>query len=157
MADKGTSVPVVEMRGITKRFLSNVANNAIDLVLARGEILALLGENGAGKTTLMNVLFGYYAADEGEIRINGEIKNLKSPKDAIDSGIGMIHQHFTLVPTHTVLENIIIGTPGGRRFFLNERGARSKLTDLMSGSACTWTWTRRCGCSRSVSSRRSRS
>lgn len=126
-----SEMPVVEMKGITKRFLSNVANNAVDLVLRRGEILALLGENGAGKTTLMNVLFGYYAADEGTISINGEEVNLQSPKDAIDHGIGMIHQHFTLVPTHTVLENIIIGTKGNRRLFLDEKGAREKLADLM--------------------------
>jgi len=126
-----STVPVVEMKGITKRFLSNVANNAVDLVLQRGEILALLGENGAGKTTLMNVLFGFYAADEGTILIDGAEQNFQSPKDAIDHGIGMIHQHFTLVPTHTVLENIIIGTKGKRKLFLDQKGAREKLADLM--------------------------
>jgi ABC-type uncharacterized transport system ATPase subunit len=122
------SPPVVEMRGITKRFLEVTANEAIDFTLYRGEICALLGENGAGKTTLMNILFGYYAADEGEIRIKGEPAKLGSPRDAITRGVGMIHQHFTLVPSQSVLENIIIGTPTG--LFLDMAAAREKLVRL---------------------------
>ena len=121
-------LPVVEMRGVTKRFLEVTANEAIDFTLLRGEICALLGENGAGKTTLMNILFGYYACDEGEIRIKGEKAELASPRDAIARGVGMIHQHFTLVPSQSVLENIIIGTPAG--FFLNMGAAKEKLLRL---------------------------
>ena len=118
------------MRGITKRFLDNVANDQIDFTLRAGEICALLGENGAGKTTLMNILFGYYSFDEGSIAIRGEEVALASPKDAIANGIGMIHQHFTLVPTQTVLENIVIGTKDEKRFFLNLKGARKKLLEI---------------------------
>jgi len=122
------SPPVVEMRGVTKRFLEVTANDAIDFTLYRGEICALLGENGAGKTTLMNILFGYYAADEGEILIKGEPAELGSPRDAITRGVGMIHQHFTLVPSQSVLENIIIGKSAG--LFLDMAAAREKLIKL---------------------------
>ena len=97
------------MHSITKQFLDVVANKNIDFTLFPGEICALLGENGAGKTTLMNILFGYYTCDKGEIFIKGEKAELSSPKDAISRGVGMIHQHFTLVPSQSVLENIIIG------------------------------------------------
>jgi ABC-type uncharacterized transport system ATPase subunit len=121
-------LPVVQMRGVTKRFLEVTANDAIDFTLFRGEICALLGENGAGKTTLMNILFGYYAADEGEILIKGEKAVLASPRDAIARGVGMIHQHFTLVPSQSVLENIIIGSAAG--LFLDMKAAREKLLRL---------------------------
>ncbi len=116
------------MRGITKRFLDVTANDAVDFVLYPGEICALLGENGAGKTTLMNVLFGYYASDAGEIRLRGEKAELAAPRDAIAKGIAMIHQHFTLVPVQTVLENVVIGT--GRGLFLSLAGARRRLLEL---------------------------
>ena len=86
--------PVVRMSGITKRFLDVTASNNLDFSLYLGEICALLGENGAGKTTLMNILFGYYTCDEGEIFIKGEKVSLSAPKDAITRGIGMIHQHI---------------------------------------------------------------
>ncbi|MDY7028937.1 MAG: ABC transporter ATP-binding protein [Spirochaetota bacterium] len=131
MPEKQNKIPFVEMRGITKRFLNNIANNNIDLILNEGEICSILGENGAGKTTLMNILFGYYTADEGAIFIGGQEKNFQSPKDAIDNGIGMIHQHFTLVPNHTVLENIIIGTKDSRKVFLETRDSRKHLADIM--------------------------
>ena len=131
MPVKQNEVPVVEMRSITKRFIDNVANDSIDLVLNRGEICSILGENGAGKTTLMNILFGYYCADEGCIIVQGEEKSFQSPKDAIDSGIGMIHQHFTLVPTHTVLENIIIGTRDSRKIFLEKKESRRHISEIM--------------------------
>jgi ABC-type uncharacterized transport system ATPase subunit len=121
-------LPVVQMRGVTKRFLEVTANDAIDFTLFRGEICALLGENGAGKTTLMNILFGYYAADEGEILIKGEKAVLASPRDAIARGVGMIHQHFTLVPSQSVLENIIIGSAAG--LFLDMKAAREALLRL---------------------------
>ncbi len=120
--------PIVEMRGITKRFLDVTANDGVDFLLYPGEICALLGENGAGKTTLMNVLFGYYAPDAGEIRLRGEAAALAAPRDAIAAGVAMIHQHFTLVPVQTVLENVVIGT--GRGLFLDLRAARRRLMDL---------------------------
>jgi ABC-type uncharacterized transport system ATPase subunit len=112
-----TLQPVIEMKSITKRFLDVTANWDITFTLFPGEICALLGENGAGKTTLMNILFGYYSCDEGEIFIQGHKVALTSPKDAIKRGVKMIHQHFTLVPSHSVLENIMIGDEPGNRFF----------------------------------------
>jgi simple sugar transport system ATP-binding protein len=106
----------LELRGITKRFGSLVANDHIDLVVQPGEIRALLGENGAGKTTLMNVLYGLIQPDEGEILINDEAKHIRSPKDAIKAGIGMVHQHFMLVPVFTVAENVTLGVERTRGF-----------------------------------------
>ncbi len=100
----------LELRGITKRFGSLVANDAIDLELRRGEIHALLGENGAGKSTLMNVLYGLLQPDEGEIRLDGEPVKIDSARRAIGLGIGMVHQHFMLVPVMTVAENLVLGT-----------------------------------------------
>ncbi|MFG0212176.1 ABC transporter ATP-binding protein [Brevibacillus porteri] len=100
---------VVEMRGITKRFPGIVANDSITLSVGKGEIHALLGENGAGKSTLMNILFGLYQPDEGEILINEKVVQITSPKIANDLGIGMVHQHFMLVETFTVTENIVLG------------------------------------------------
>jgi simple sugar transport system ATP-binding protein len=101
--------PVLEVRGIVKRFGSLVANDHIDLRLYPGEILALLGENGAGKTTLMNVLYGLTSPDEGEIRLDGQPVHFESPRQAIERGIGMVHQHFMLVPPLTVAENLMLG------------------------------------------------
>jgi ABC-type uncharacterized transport system ATPase subunit len=110
--------PALELRGITKRFGSLVANDAIDFELKRGEIHALLGENGAGKSTLMNVLYGLHHPDEGEIRLDGEPVTIDSARRAIALGIGMVHQHFMLVPVMTVAENLVLGTeprrPDGR-------------------------------------------
>jgi general nucleoside transport system ATP-binding protein len=125
-----TRQPMVRMSSITKYFLDVTANYNVDFSLYPGEICSLLGENGAGKTTLMNVLFGYYACDEGEIFIKGEKVHLSSPKDAIARGVGMIHQHFALVPTQTVLENIMIGTDSGKTIFLDLKTARRKLLEL---------------------------
>lgn len=122
--------PVVSMRSITKQFLDVVANKGIDFDLFPGEVCALLGENGAGKTTLMNILFGYYTCDEGEIFIKGKKADLSSPRDAISRGVGMIHQHFALVPSQTVLENIIIGTDTGKGLFLDFKSARDRLSQL---------------------------
>ncbi|MER3513370.1 MAG: heme ABC transporter ATP-binding protein, partial [Chloroflexota bacterium] len=97
------------MQGIVKRFPGVLANDHVDFTVRRGEIHALLGENGAGKSTLMNILSGLYRPDEGEIRVRGERCVFHSPRDAIARGIGMVHQHFTLVPSQTVAENIILG------------------------------------------------
>ena len=122
--------PIVRMSSISKYFLDLAANSKIDFTLYPGEICSLLGENGAGKTTLMNILFGYYSCDEGEIFIKGQRVNLSSPKDAISRGIGMIRQHFALVPTQTVLENVIIGTDSPRSIFLDLKGARERLLQI---------------------------
>ena len=108
----------VEMRNIVLRFPGVLANDHVDFTLKRGEIHALLGENGAGKSTLMNILAGLYKPNSGSIAINGEQVNLNSPRDAIAQGIGMVHQHFMLVPTHTVTENILLGLRQPR-FFMN--------------------------------------
>jgi len=99
----------VEMRGIVKRFPGVLANDRVDLDLREGEIHALLGENGAGKSTLMNVLAGLYRQEEGTIRVHGKLVSFRSPRDAIEYGIGMVHQHFMLVPSLTVTENILLG------------------------------------------------
>ncbi len=99
----------LELRGITKRFGALVANDHIDLTVEPGEIHALLGENGAGKSTLMNVLYGLYDADEGQILLGDEVQNFQGPGDAMAAGIGMVHQHFMLIPVFTVAENVMLG------------------------------------------------
>src|SRR5687767_4301038 len=93
-----SETPVLEMRGITKRFPGIVANDAVDFDLRHGEVHALLGENGAGKSTLMNILYGLYTPDEGEILVKGKSVTMASPREAIANGIGMVHQHFMLIP-----------------------------------------------------------
>lgn len=113
--------PVLELRGITKRFPGVLANDHIDLVLNEGEILALLGENGAGKTTLMNVLYGLYTPDEGEILVRGKKVTIRTPHDAIAQGIGMVHQHFMLVPVFTVTENVMLGDESVKAGFVLDR------------------------------------
>lgn len=99
----------LELKGITKSFGSLVANDAIDLSVEDGEILAILGENGAGKSTLMNIVYGLLQPDSGEIRVNGSVISINEPRDALAAGIGMVHQHFMLIPVFTVLENIVLG------------------------------------------------
>jgi ABC-type uncharacterized transport system ATPase subunit len=106
---------ILEMKGITKQFGHVIANKNIDFSIQAGEIRALLGENGAGKTTLMRILYGLYRADSGKIFIKGKETQIQSPKDAIENGIGMVTQHFTLVPTLTVAENIVMGYKRGFR------------------------------------------
>jgi general nucleoside transport system ATP-binding protein len=107
---RAVDAPVVlEMRGVTKRFGPVTANDDISLVLHRGEVLGILGENGAGKSTLMKILYGLYTPDEGEIFVDGEKVEIHDPKDAVSRGIGMVHQHFTLIPPLTVAENIVLG------------------------------------------------
>ena len=104
----------MEMRGITKRFPGVLASDRVDFDVRSGEVHALLGENGAGKSTLMKILYGLYEPDEGEIRLNGQVVSIQSPADAIRNGIGMIHQHFMLVPTLTVRENVALGLKSSR-------------------------------------------
>jgi ABC-type uncharacterized transport system ATPase subunit len=121
----------VELRGITKRFPGVVANEDVDLSVEGGEVLALLGENGAGKSTLMNVLFGLYQPDGGEIVLDGTPVVYRSPADAIAAGIGMVHQHFMLVPVFTVTENVMLGVePTGSLGRLDRDQARERLTGL---------------------------
>jgi len=120
------------LEGITKRFPGGiVANDAVDLTLRGGEVLALIGENGAGKSTLMNVLYGLYEADEGTITLDGEVQQFVSPSDAIAAGIGMVHQHFMLIPVFTVAENVVLGVePMGRFGQLDLRKAREEVREI---------------------------
>ena len=120
---------VLEARGITKRFPGVIANDKIDFEIKAGEIHAVLGENGAGKTTLMKILFGQYQPDEGEIFLVGKPVKFKSPIDAIDLGIGMVHQHRKLVSAHTVIENIILGHPRAGKI-TNLKRTSQELADL---------------------------
>ncbi|MEW6402675.1 MAG: ABC transporter ATP-binding protein, partial [Chloroflexota bacterium] len=113
--------PVLELQGITKSFPGVLANKDINLTLEEGEIHALLGENGAGKTTLMNILYGLYNPDEGEIHVRGEKVNIQGPNDAIARGIGMVHQHFMLVPVMTVTENVMLGNETTRNGLILDR------------------------------------
>ncbi|WP_440323001.1 ABC transporter ATP-binding protein, partial [Laedolimicola sp.] len=118
-----TKVAAVSMKNVTKTFGSVVANEKVDLDIYKGEILALLGENGSGKTTLMNMLAGIYYPDEGQIFINGKEEVIKTPKDALNLGIGMVHQHFKLIDVLTATENIILGLEGK----LNIKEASKKI------------------------------
>jgi general nucleoside transport system ATP-binding protein len=127
-----TEAPLLELKGITKRFPGVVANDSVDFDLRRGEVHALLGENGAGKSTLMNVLYGLYQPDEGEIRVNGKPVSIRSPKDAIDLGIGMVHQHFMLIPVMTVAENIVLATEPRRGGVLLDYDAAVKRVEQLA-------------------------
>jgi general nucleoside transport system ATP-binding protein len=125
-----SEAPALELRGITKRFGPVVANDRIDFDLRQGEVHALLGENGAGKSTLMSILYGLYSPDEGEIRVNGEPVEVTSPSRAIDLGIGMVHQHFMLVPVMTVTENIVLGEEPTRGVLLDVREGARRVKEL---------------------------
>jgi simple sugar transport system ATP-binding protein len=120
---------IVHMRGIVKRFPGVLANDHVDFELQEGEVHALLGENGAGKSTLMNILAGLYRQDSGEIRINGKPITFNSPQDAIKAGIGMIHQHFMLVPSQTVTENVLLGL-NDPPFLINLKDYDEKIREL---------------------------
>jgi general nucleoside transport system ATP-binding protein len=120
----------IVMQGIVKRFPGVVANDGASLTVRSGEIHALLGENGAGKTTLMNILYGIYQQDEGKIWVNGELAQIHSPHDAIELGIGMVHQHYRLVQNHSVTENVILGLK--EKFFFPTNGARKRIVKLAS-------------------------
>ncbi len=120
---------IIEMRGITKRFGGVIANNNISLSIPAKTIHAIVGENGAGKSTIMKILYGFYTADEGEIFIDGQRRTIRNPHDAIALGLGMVHQHFMLVPPMTVTENIILGAePGGER--INYQQAEAQIRQL---------------------------
>src|SRR4029453_12990949 len=127
-----TEAPLaLELKGITKRFPGILANDHVDFDLRRGEVHALLGENGAGKSTLMNVLYGLYHPDEGEIVIDGTPHRFASPGDAIRAGIGMLHQHFMVVPVFPVAETVILGHEPTRWLgLLDRRRARSQVQEL---------------------------
>jgi simple sugar transport system ATP-binding protein len=131
MSDQQSQPPRLEMRGITKRYPGVVANDHIDLDLKPGEIHALLGENGAGKSTLMNILYGLSTPDEGEIFLDGKPVQIADPADAIARGIGMVHQHFMLIPVLTVAENILLGAETmANPIFLDRREARKRIIEL---------------------------
>ncbi len=128
---RSAEAPLLEARGIVKRFPGVLANDHVSLALPRGEIHALLGENGAGKTTLMNILYGLYQPDEGEILVEGQPVHFRSPRDAIERGIGMVHQHFMLVPPLTVADNVVLGNePTRDGILLDREGAERRLKEL---------------------------
>src|SRR5690349_7322997 len=129
VSETRSETPVLELRRITKRFPGVLANDAVDFDLRPGEIHALLGENGAGKSTLMNILAGLYQPDAGEMLIDGKPVAFRSPREAISAGLGMVHQHFTLVPSQTVTENVLLGlsTP---RFWLRPRTSDAEVAAL---------------------------
>ena len=130
MDQAGKGDVLLEMDGITKRFPGVLANDRVDFDVRSGEVHTLLGENGAGKSTLMKILYGLYNADEGEVRLRGEPVTITSPSDAIEQGIGMIHQHFMLVPTLTVAENVALGLPSGKRFVQDLGPVRDRIREL---------------------------
>src|SRR4051812_4407150 len=126
----GAAELALELRGITKRFGALTANDAVDLQLRRGEIHALLGENGAGKSTLMNMVYGMLTPDEGEILVDGTPTTVRSPRDAMDQGIGMVFQHFMLIPVMTVAENLVLGAEPRRNGLLDLAGAKRRTREL---------------------------
>jgi ABC-type uncharacterized transport system ATPase subunit len=125
--------PVLELRGITKAFPGVLANDHIDLTLEEGEIHVLLGENGAGKSTLMNILYGLYTPDEGEVFVRGQRVEIQDPNDAIAQGIGMVHQHFMLVPVLTVTENVMLGVESIKNGIFLDRAAAAQRIREISG------------------------
>ncbi len=138
-------IETLEMRGITKRFPGVLANDRVDFDVKSGEVHALLGENGAGKSTLMKILYGLYHPDEGEILLNGKPASISSPTDSIGLGIGMIHQHFMLVQTLTVAENVALGLPSSRGLLTDLDRVSKRILELadiynlkIDPSACIW-------------------
>src|SRR6059058_1001955 len=130
MAPSGMQSPLLETQGLVKRFGSLVANDRVDLDVRAGEVHALLGENGAGKSTLMNTLYGLHQPDEGEILLHGEPVRIDSPRRAIGMGIGMVHQHFMLIPVMTVAENIVLAAEPRKGLLLDRDAAREKVREI---------------------------
>ena len=126
----GADGPAVRLRGVIKRFGAVLANDDVDLDILPGTVHGIIGENGAGKSTLASIIYGLYAADRGSIEIDGRAAALRGPADAIAHGVGMVHQHFMLVPTFTVLENVMLGMEGGFLLASGEAGLRARLEDL---------------------------
>jgi general nucleoside transport system ATP-binding protein len=124
-------IPLLQMKGITKRFPGVVANDNVSFEVRRGEIHALLGENGAGKSTLMNILYGLQNPDNGEIVIDGEQVHISSPKVAVDAGVGMVHQHFMLVENMTAIENVMLGIHHAKQPILDLEGTREKFNQIV--------------------------
>src|SRR5262245_20365322 len=120
----------IEMRGITKRFGAVTANKGINLNIPANTIHSIVGENGAGKSTIMKILYGFYTADEGEIWIDGQKREIRNPHDAIALGLGMVHQHFMLVPPMTVLENIVLGAEPGNQAKIDFKRAEERINKL---------------------------
>ena len=132
--DKGRAQDIVlRLDRITKRFGPLVANDAISVTLARGEVVALLGENGAGKTTLMNILFGHYTADEGRVEAFGQPLPPGQPRAALAAGIGMVHQHFTLADNLSVIDNIRLGTERLLSWGAGQAAARARIAERTTG------------------------
>jgi general nucleoside transport system ATP-binding protein len=130
MSDQPADDLVLEMRDIRKEFPGVVANDGVSFEVRRGEVHALLGENGAGKSTLMNILYGLYRPDGGEIRVGGKPVAFSSAREAIQAGIGMVHQHFMLIPVMTVAENIVLGVEPSKGLLLDERGAEQRVREI---------------------------
>ncbi len=128
--EAGKAPPAIELIDIDKSFGPVHANNHVNLVVERGVIHGIVGENGAGKSTLMSILYGFYEADAGEIRINGEPVRIRSSREAIHHGIGMVHQHFMLVPPLSVLENVMLGAEGGPLLADGAGAIRKRLGEL---------------------------
>ena len=150
--------PLLELRGLTKRFPGVLANDNVSLDLRASEVHALLGENGAGKSTLMNILYGLYTPDEGEILLRGKPIEVGSTRAAIEHGIGMVHQHFMLIPVMTVAENIVLATEPRRAGVLLDFDARAgACATSRSATASSSTPTRASTASPSASSSGSRS
>src|SRR5215471_2759339 len=121
---------MIELRNITKRFGAVLANDHISFKIAPGTIHAIVGENGAGKSTVMRITYGFYTADSGEILVNGQVQQIRTPHDAIALGIGMVHQHFMLVEPMTVAENIVLGSEPGSAAALDLKKASAEIRKL---------------------------
>src|SRR5205823_7644602 len=125
-----SNTPMLELREITKRFGDVLANDHINIQVEPGTIHAIVGENGAGKSTAMRIAYGFYTADSGEIVINGEVREIRTPHDAIALGIGMVHQHFMLVEPMTIAENIVLGSEPGSAAALDLKKASAEIRKL---------------------------
>src|SRR5919112_6378872 len=123
---------MLELHQITKRFGDVLASDHVDIVVKPGTIHAIVGENGAGKSTAMRIAYGFYTPDSGEIVVDGQVRDIRSPHDAIALGIGMVHQHFMLVETMTVAENIVLGAETGGALSLDMREAAERIGSLSS-------------------------